>query len=326
MEPSGPIQYLVSLILCFFLGDGYEEARTQQLPVHEFNRVLYTLEQDLGSLGLIIYDSREEEVVYRYSTRGLDLNRAYPPGSVAKVLSALIFLRHPGAFDFDPLEKISCGGKFYPLKPFQAADHSNFHLPKDQQGTHYFRCSLRDGHGACNLHQALVHSCNHYFLTIASRSETGFYDFLRDEKLLPANRARENLTPFMHTSAAIGEGGDLLLSLEEVAGIFSIFGTIPPKNEAVVLSGKNRSAIVRALKGVVEEGTLKDLEYNRSNVIVLGGKTGTATHRGRHFLTHGWNVILLEYRGRPLVLVSFVKKGSGGKEARKLSEAILSLM
>ena len=111
-----------------------------------------------------------------------------------------------------------------------------------------------------------------------------------------------------------------------MARLFSIFGPIPPKEEGLLVSGRNRNILAQALRGVVEEGTLKGLKHNRSYVTILGGKTGTATQRGRHFLTHGWNVILLEYRGRPLVMVTFVKKGSGGKEARRLSEAILSLL
>lgn len=59
---------------------------------------------------------------------------------------------------------------------------------------------------------------------------------------------------------------------------------------------------------------------------IRGGKTGTATMVRQKYLTHGWNVILFRYDGEPYVLVTFVEKGIGGREAKQLSSLILSVI
>jgi penicillin-binding protein 2 len=77
------------------------------------------------------------------ATRGL-----YPPGSTFKMVVALAALE---AGVLTPTEKIGCDGRY---------DYF------DQT----FRCWKRTGHGACDLHRAIVESCDCYFYEAARRT------------------------------------------------------------------------------------------------------------------------------------------------------------
>lgn len=71
----------------------------------------------------------------------------YPPGSTVKPFLALTALQHEAV---DPDEEIYCPGEF--------------HLPGQ---THRYREGRGGGHGAVNLHEAIVRSCDVYFYQLA---------------------------------------------------------------------------------------------------------------------------------------------------------------
>jgi penicillin-binding protein 2 len=68
----------------------------------------------------------------------------YPPGSTYKMIVAAAALEEG---IITPETKINCNGAF-------------------ELGTHTFRCWKKGGHGAVNLHRALVESCDVYFYTV----------------------------------------------------------------------------------------------------------------------------------------------------------------
>jgi penicillin-binding protein 2 len=71
----------------------------------------------------------------------------YPPGSTFKIIVAAAALEE-GVIN--PFTHINCPGGL-------------------QFGNHYFRCWKKGGHGAVNLHEALVQSCDVFFYQVAQR-------------------------------------------------------------------------------------------------------------------------------------------------------------
>jgi penicillin-binding protein 2 len=71
----------------------------------------------------------------------------YPPGSTFKIIVATAALEE-GVIN--PFTRIHCGGGL-------------------QFGNHYFRCWKKGGHGAMNLHEAIVQSCDVFFYQVAQR-------------------------------------------------------------------------------------------------------------------------------------------------------------
>lgn len=72
------------------------------------------------------------------------LSANYPPGSVFKLIVALLALSK----GFDPKTKFKCNGKH-------------------RVGNRTFHCWKDSGHGKINMHDAIKHSCNVYFFNLA---------------------------------------------------------------------------------------------------------------------------------------------------------------
>ena len=75
------------------------------------------------------------------------LHGQYPPGSIFKIIVATAALEEGIV---NPFTRINCPGGL-------------------QFGNHYFRCWNKHGHGAMNVHDALVHSCDVFFYQVAQR-------------------------------------------------------------------------------------------------------------------------------------------------------------
>ena len=87
-----------------------------------------------------------------------------------------------------------------------------------------------------------------------------------------------------------------------------------------------RGQIKEALRLTITEGTLKNLHLKNTSIQILGGKTGTPTQDGGKFQTHGWNILYFQKGDTPYLLVVFIEKGSGKKEAMEVSTLILNLL
>ena len=299
----------------------------------------------------VLMNIKSGEMVYVYN-RSAVYGKRFPPGSLAKTWSALVLLDHRDIMDFDEKKKLTCRGRYYPELPmsFFPADYGSFNLPVDESGRRYFRCSLRDGHGEMALEEALVHSCNAYFLMAASRNASEFFCLLVNTFSLDRNTGAQlvgsgegdavidsrKATIFQLAASAIGEGGLIRVSPLKVAQLYAaVFsgGSMPvpferpfegnAKRARVDVSSAGLRFVSSALRKVFKEGTLKKLGRERFNAEILSGKTGTATRYREKYGTHGWNALLLEIQGKEYVLVTFVEKGSGSGEALELSRTIL---
>ncbi len=143
------------------------------------------------------------------------INGLYPPGSTYKMVVALAGLEEE---IITPETSIYCPGHF-------------------RLGRGIYRCWKRGGHGAMNLHDALVQSCDVYFYTLGHRLgidtinkyalEFGLGDYtgirLSGEKagLIPSRewkrkKKKEPWLPGETISASIGQGYNLVTPIQQV--------------------------------------------------------------------------------------------------------------
>ncbi|WP_232380628.1 penicillin-binding transpeptidase domain-containing protein [Leptospira ainlahdjerensis] len=291
--------------------------------------------------------------IVRYVFRPeLAIEKKFGAGSLLKTFSALIFLKYKGEFAYSPSEKIHCKGRYYPEDTMEITkgDLSRFHLPEDQNGKKYLRCSLREGHGKVDLEQALVQSCNVYFLKNAGKNPKLFYSKLRSDFDL-ANSTQSRLKPYKETpgnfeefptdlrraSAAIGEGGFLLSPLKVSQLYASLWSSGPRLSPSWETSEKriqvsenpfsNRDIhfVLHALSSVPKIGTLKELKtFNDPEIEILGAKTGTGTIYTKKYETHGWITLYFKIKRKNYLMTAFVEKGSGSRQAQRLVLKILN--
>lgn len=298
---------------------------------------------DFGRLAVIVSDPRDHRVLYLYNP-GQALRGLVPPGSLMKPLAAAALLASPG---FQPGRRVVCRGRF-PIDRDLLERRDLRGLPLTREGDRFsFGCSLRAGHGPVDLRAALVQSCNVYFLTqAAERPElyarlrsgwhlagvTGARDLGAERASLAVEPGR--LTRLQRSLAIIGEGGGLRLTPLKISQVYGALFT----NGALLRPGRTEPAagqfprpfsraILARISGILgevpESGTLRGLTFPGPEGRILAAKTGTSTQARRKFANHGWNVIHGLARNRPFLLVVFVEKGSGGKEARTASEKIM---
>ncbi|PKA17856.1 penicillin-binding transpeptidase domain-containing protein [Leptospira haakeii] len=302
----------------------------------------------ISSVVLMEMDSGKVEYIYRPE---IAVSKKLPPGSLVKTFSALTLLKYKDRLGFSPEKKVLCKGRFYPkenLTPTKS-DLNTFHLPQDENGKEYLRCSLAKGHGEMDLRSALVQSCNVYFLTSASFDPDLFYSKLHedwslgkstrsrlDSYLEPSDTNFTSISSLRKVAASIGEGG-LLLSPLKISQLYSSIwkegprlspyrgiSQEPVRSEENPYSGKDLRWITSVLSEVPKTGTLKDVySSEKGNLEVLGGKTGTGTKFMHKYETHGWTVLSFRKDRKSYVLTVFVDNGSGGNQAKSLAAILL---
>ena len=293
--------------------------------------------KDHGECAAVLVDARDCRIVFVYN-KELAIHRRFPPGSLMKPLSAAVLYEN----GLNPSVLYTCCGHFVPERSFNLSDEKRFNLSRDPvSGRKSFPCSLYEGHGKVSLRDALIRSCNAYFLN-AVQSCPSFYEKLVsswkiDDPLLPGMTAglsaAKNISPFQQISSSIGEGTGVHVSAlkiaENYAALFEGTPLMEPYTEGfprvrfeICFREETLTVIRSALSGTVKEGTLEKLRIP-AGCSVLAGKTGTSTDMKDKSLHHGWNVLWLEKEGKRYVLVTFVMRGSGSKEAAALSSSIL---
>ncbi len=303
------------------------------------NGILAGLESRSGGnrVAALIADPQSMAILYHYNPDYI-LRRFFPPGSLMKPLSAAVLLETPG---FNPGRKIICSGHYpIPAGLLERRDRLLFPIVA-VNGREAFRCGVQAGHGAVDLRQALVRSCNVYFLTMAA-AHPGLYPTLRERWHLSEatgaiglGQERPSLAPppgdlsaFGRLAATIGEGGAVRLSPLKIAQAYgALFAGGPLKRPGGQFPPTFARDTLRKIAAILGEvprsGTLSGLKLNGGAGALLAGKTGTATHFRKKYANHGWNAIYFEHAKRRLLLVVFVENGSGPKEARDISAAIL---
>jgi len=320
----------------------------------KLNTALTTWEKKNKNEAIVLITSPESgKIEFAYTEKNA-FYKKLPPGSILKTLSSFVFLANQERFHISSEQKYFCNGKFEEPKKdfFKAEDKIKFNLVEDSKtGKNYFRCSKEKGHGEITLRKALAESCNAYYLHFASADSDFFYNALIHDWRLDEGAGssfertsnakyliNKNPTPFESSLTSIGDDGQIKLTALRVAQIYgSIFsdtpilmpilkGETPRQISPFPYSDSIRRKIQQALRLTVKEGTLKNIHLQNTSIQILSGKTGTPTREGKKYTTHGWNIIYFKKGDNPYLLVVFVDKGSGKKEALELSTIILNIL
>lgn len=298
-------------------------------------------ERKRGECAAVLVEAQDCRIVFIHNRRTA-VERRFPPGSLMKPMSATLLADSDPSF---PSSSLECSGHFVPDDGFTFADEKRFNLANEPVSERRsFSCSVSTGHGRMTMRDALVRSCNVFFLTYAQKSPHFFeklvFVWKLDDPLLPGlvpqSSSAKEISPFQKISASIGEGPGVLLSPLKVAENYAAFfeGTPlmepyesgePSVRSDLPLKKETLESVRNALTATASEGTLTGLKIP-AGCVLLGGKTGTSTALRDKSMHHGWNALWFERGGKRYVLVTFVMKGRGAKEACDLSSAILGAL
>ncbi len=208
----------------------------------------------------------------------------YPPGSVWKLMMAGLLLEA----GVNPQQKVVCRGS-------------------TSLGNRVFRCWKQHGHGAVDLMQALVESCDVYFYEKSQEvgidkieefaKASGFGRLtgvdLPYEKagLVPGKNWKRNRPPYEEwqqgetLNVSIGQGATLITPLQMATFVSALLNggeLLKPQllldaqkeiTAALPMKEKSREFVVEAMRRTAEVGTARVIK--RADAI-MGGKTGTA--------------------------------------------------
>lgn len=207
----------------------------------------------------------------------------YPPGSVWKLMMAGLFLEQK----VDPRTTVTCLGRV-------------------RLGNHTFRCWKRGGHGAMNMMQSLVNSCDVYYYEMAHKvgidnierfakacgfgKQTGIDLPHESSGLVPGRewKKRRFGEPWQGgetLNVSIGQGYTLVTPLQMAvftAALLndgklikpSLIENEEPEVRSLLPIPKNhRHLILEAMRITASRGTAKRI---RRSDAIMGGKTGTA--------------------------------------------------
>ncbi len=262
------------------------------------------------------------------------LNRAiqsqYPPGSIFKLITAIAALEE-GVID--PDTKINCTGAVH-------------------YGRWSFGCWKKGGHGAVDMHKAIVESCDVYFYEIGKRlgidriykyaalfglgRETGIELMPVKERkgLIPNTQwKKEKLNQPWYLGdtfiSAIGQGFVSITPIQAamMTAAFANGGSlykpvfIQGNNEPfqkIILKPETIRIMKEALSGVVNESN-GTAQASRSSVVKIAGKTGTAQvvgkgkkATGEKAMDHAWFIAYAPDDDPEIVVSVFVEHGGSG--------------
>jgi peptidoglycan glycosyltransferase len=189
-------------------------------------------------------------------------------------------------------------------------------------------------HGAVDLHQGLVVSCNAYFAQLAM--QIGPQPLLDAVSLFQIDAARPSTAAALRNTlphAGYGQGDVLASPLKMARVSAAIAGSglaLParwtldddtgPADAPRLLAEPDAARLARYMREVVTSGTGRALA---GNATPIAGKTGTAEVDGRP--SHSWFVGFAPYGGaRPIAFAVIIENaGYGGRAAAPVAGAIV---
>ena len=289
---------------------------------------------------VILMDAVTGKITFIYNEK-LALTMPQPPGSLMKVFSAGTLLDHRVALGFKQNKNHNCKGHFHFKKKSSYEEQLLYNLDNNN-----YQCSKRKGHGKLGLSQAIMVSCNSFFLSSAAKRAELFHQRLvtqwhlnKQLGILPGNsRIQSYNAPVKagwipYSLSAIGEGYLVQVTPLKISQLYgSLFSGQPIMSAAyngrgktlaaMPVSNKTRADLLFALNLVTSQGTLKHIKA-KPGIQILGGKTGSGTLVNKKFQTNGWAVIGFRHNKKLLVLTAFVNRGSGSREAAEVAQIAL---
>lgn len=177
--------------------------------------------------------------------------------------------------------------------------------PAERKREADLRCWTPEGHGAVNLGEALVHSCNYFFLSLfRGQSIPQFENWMRERFQWPEN---------LRIEKPVHVYGYDLDSGIAVSRLVTMYARLL---EASAVKNPHAALITDSLAGTWR-GTLKDfcrLLGNQKKYTFLWGKTGTV-REGKH--QYGIAVLHLKNNstGKKLLLLCYERRKTGSQAA-----------
>jgi stage II sporulation protein D len=256
----------------------------------------------------------------------LAYEQAFPPGSTIKAFTSLAAMR-TGLIDSH--SAIRCGGQ-YSGKEFQVV------------------CSHPKSEAPFDLPQALAYSCNYYFAKTAERLSNGVFQstlagfgFGTRTGISGSESPGRIPGADWNIKTALGEGDQLLVTpIQLLRGYVALIcgghlfrprqaeaqGFKADETGGQSISGPERAALVRGMRGAVSFGTAAESGLKSLPVYVFG-KTGTSTSSSG-FRTQGWFVGFASRSEatdqQPLIAVLAFLKRSHGSECAAMTTPIFA--
>ena len=275
-----------------------------------------------GHRGVALVSNPATGEILALSNGTMAFERAFPPGSTAKIVTAAVALEER---IISPADRIFCQ-RVPPLLG---------------EG---FHCSHPRPAGAFTLTSALANSCNYFFAVLSTRLRAealahGYAIFgLGSPAAGPnssgdAGRVRVEADPASKALAALGEGtirvtpAQLLAAYSAIAtrGVVSGFwqgsgARHPSPLRHVDLRRETFDVIEAGLEECVRAGTGQGAAVKGRRV---AGKTGTARIPGGPGATHAWFVGYAPVGAPEVAVVVFLERGTGARDAAPLAGRIL---
>lgn len=244
---------------------------------------------------------------------------AYPPGSLFKLVTAGAALSNNPAVE----------------------SHAEICRGKEKIRGKLFQCWLRKGHGKLTLKKALAYSCNLYFYKLGAKiTASSLLKFARAFGFgtstgggMPGEIEGElphGFTPQDEVSLGVGEHPELNITPAQAAVFVSAITNggarikpsfsprAPETVEDVPHLKPALSFLSSAMRESVLAGTCKELMTLKKDI---AGKTGTARHK-KGFRTHAWFAGFYPPQNAEIVVVVFLDRGEGRKDAVPLAKQI----
>ena len=235
----------------------------------------------VGGLSQKTWESLRDDPFHPLQNRAIQ--SVYPPGSVWKLMMAGLFLKE----GVSPSTRVVCTGSV-------------------KLGNREFRCWRRGGHGAVDMVQSLLHSCDVYYYVLGEKmgidrieafaracgfgAPTGI-DLPHEKSGLVPSRAwkkRRSGEPWYRgetLNVSIGQGYTLITPLQMAHFVSALLNggkllkpqllmdAEPEVRGTLPFSAEARKLVVEGMRVTADVGTAKVL---RRTDAVSGGKTGTA--------------------------------------------------
>lgn len=322
----------LSFILAGLCFSAFPAILTQQIKSYEKAHSLKS--------AVILMEAITGKIIFIHNQK-LAVTKPQPPGSLMKVFSAGTLLDHKTIFSFQQNNTHNCKGHFHFTRKSSHEEQLVYNLDKNN-----YQCSKRKGHGVQGLSQAIMVSCNSFFLSSVALRPELFYQRLvtqwhlnKQLGTLPGGRRiQDHHAPVKagwlpYSLSAIGEGYIVQVTPLKISQLYgSLFSGQPIMSAvhkgrgkalaAMPVSNKTRADLLFAMNLVTSQGTLKHIKV-KTAIQILGGKTGSGTLVNKKFETNGWAVIGFRYRSKLLILTTFVSRGSGSREAAEVAQIAL---
>lgn len=266
------------------------------------------------------------------------MNRAvqslYPPGSTFKVLTLLEFIReNPDTYQDYEYE---CTGTEYVENYALSCFNNEVHGLLDTEQALEMSCNVFFGHISKSLNRdSWLETVERFGFNQSISFETGLAksafsvtDENTEAEVMMKAIGQENVreTPLMNAMimAAIGNEGVLMKPylverLENADG--KVLESTQPEEYSVTMTQEEADIMKQYLQGVVENG---GGIYAKSDLVTVGGKTGTAQYTSYGTDHHGWFSCLAPVENTKIAVSVFLETGAtGGIDAAPVAKQVI---